>query len=35
MLQFLLQCQFFNYIWEILMNNLMEIDRSLPLLGQD
>ena len=34
-LHFFLQCQFFNDIREILMNDLMNIDRSLPSLSQD
>ena len=34
-LQFFLRCQFFNDIQEILMNDLMNIDRSLPSLTQD
>ena len=34
-LHFFLWCQFFNGIREILMNDLMNIDRSLPSLSQD
>ena len=34
-LHFFLWCQFFNNIREILMNDLMNIDRSLPSLSQD
>ena len=35
MLHFFLRYQFFNDIREILMNDLMNIDRSLPSLSQD
>ena len=34
-LHFFLRCQFFNNIREILMNDLMNIDRSLPSLSHD
>ena len=34
-LHFFLRCQFFNDIRGILMNDLINIDRSLPLLSQD
>ena len=34
-LHFFPRCQFFNDIREILINDLMNIDRSLPSLGQD
>ena len=34
MLHFFLQCRFSNDIREILMNDLMNIDRSLPSLSQ-
>ena len=34
-LQFFLRCQFFNDIREILMNDLINIDRSLASLTQD
>ena len=34
-LHFFLRCQFFNDIREILMNDLMNIDRFLPSLSQD
>ena len=34
-LHFFLRCQFFNDIREILMNDLINIDRSLPYLTQD
>ena len=34
-LHFFLRCQLFNDIREILMNNLISIDRSLPSLSQD
>ena len=35
MLHFFLRCQLFNDIREILMNDLISIDRSLPSLSQD
>ena len=35
MLHFFLQCQFFNNIQEILINNLMNIERFFPLLSQE
>ena len=35
MLHFFLRCRFFNDIRQILMNELMNIGRSLPSLSQD